>query len=54
MPQASDLREGQEGDDDDFERYSARHNLPEVLQAAVVRALHERPANAVEAVGRCA
>ena len=54
MPQAGGLREGQEGDDDDLERYSARHNLPEVLQATVVRALRERPPNAVAAVGRCA
>ena len=53
MPQAGGEREGQEGDDDDLERYSARHNLPEVLQAAVVRALHERPPNAVAVVGRC-
>ena len=45
MPQAGVEREGQEGDNDDLERYSARHNLPEVLQAAVARALHERPAN---------
>ena len=37
---------------EELERYAARHNLHEVLQGSVIRAVRERPANAVASIGR--